>query len=278
MGSDMRIQHNLSAIFAQRQVGITNMALDRSLEKLSSGYRINHAADDAAGLAISEKLRTQVSGLEQGSRNIQDGISLIQTAEGGLEEIHSILQRMRTLAVQSANDTNTDSDRALIQVEVGQLLAEINRMQTTVVFNTKQLLTGAYATGTGNIVLHAGANQNQALNVNIGSMSATGLGITALSIATQAGSETAIGLLDTAINDVSRNRADLGAVQNRLEHAFNFSRIAMENMQASESRIRDVDMALELTSFTKNQILLQAGNAMLAQANLKGQNILQLFK
>ncbi len=275
---DMRIQHNISALFAHRQLGITNLRLDKSLEKLSSGYRINHAADDAAGLAISEKLRTQVAGLEQASRNVQDGISLIQTAEGGLEELHLILQRVRTLAIQSANDTNTASDRQLIQVEVNQLMSEINRMQTTVVFNTKQLLTGAYATGVGSIALHAGANQNQVLSVNIGSMSTTGLGINGLSIATQAGAETAIGLLSNAINEVSSNRADLGAIQNRLEHTYNFIRTAMENMQASESRIRDVDMAMEMTNYTKNQILLQAGNAMLAQANTRPSNLLALFQ
>ena len=174
MGSDMRIQHNLPALFAHRQLNLTNMRMDKSLEKLSSGYRINHAADDAAGLAISEKMRTQVQGLEQSSRNVQDGISLIQTAEGGLEELHLVLQRMRTLAIQSANDTNTASDRALIQVEVTQLMAEINRMQTTVVFNTKQLLTGSYATGTGSIALHVGANANQVLGINIEAMSSTG--------------------------------------------------------------------------------------------------------
>lgn len=272
-----RIQTNLPALFAHRQVNLTNQSMEKSLEKLSSGYRINHAADDAAGLAISEKLRTQSNGLEQASRNIQDGISLIQTAEGGMEELHLILQRMRTLAIQSANDTNTASDRALIQVEVSQLLSEIGRMQTTVVFNGKQLLTGAYESGTGNIVLHAGAGANQTLNVNIGSMSTTGLGINAISVATQAGAETAITSLSTAINSVSSDRATLGAIQNRLEHTYNFVRVAQENMQASESRIRDVDMAAEMVNYTKGQILSQAGMAMLSQANLSSRNVLSLF-
>jgi len=274
----MIVQHNLSATFASHQLNITNDRLQKSLEKLSSGYRINHAADDAAGLAISEKLRTQVSGLEQAARNVQDGISLIQTAEGGMEELHLILQRMRTLAIQSANDTNTASDRALIQVEVSQLLSEINRMQTTVVFNTKQLLTGSYATGVGSVALHAGANASQVLAVHIGSMSTTGLGINGLNIATQTGSESAITLLSNAINTVSRNRAELGAVQNRLEHTYNFVNTAMENMEASESRIRDVDMASEMTDYTAAQILQQAGTAMLSQANSKASNVLTLFQ
>ncbi len=290
MASGMFVQHNLSATFAHRQLTITNLRLDKSLEKLSSGYRINHAADDAAGLAISEKLRTQVKGLEQAARNTMDGISLIQTAEGGLEELHLILQRMRTLAIQSANDTLTTSDRQLLQVEVDQLLQEINRMQTTVVFNTRRLLTGDYAVGIGSIQLHVGANMNQVLGLHIGSMSTTGLGINGLiwknnagvvqgvGMTTRIGAESAIGLISAAIDNVSSNRADLGAKQNRLEHTYNFIRTAMENMQASEARIRDTDMAEELTNFTKTQILLQAGNAMLAQANLKTQSVLQLLQ
>ena len=302
MASGMFIQHNLSAIFAHRQLTITNGALDRSLEKLSSGYRINHASDDAAGLAISEKLRTQVSGLEQSSRNVQDGISLIQTAEGGLEELTLILQRMRTLAIQASNDTLTGSDRALLQVEVDQLLQEIDRMQTTVVFNTRQLLTGLPAptgepaSSAGSIQLHVGANQDQTLSVVIQAMSLQGLGVDELrsegmetfdgplvgagtaAMTTRAGSELAIGLLSAAIDQVSSARADLGAKQNRLEHTYQFTRVSMENMQASESRIRDTDMAEELTKFTKTQILMQAGNAMLSQANLKTQSVLQLLK
>ncbi len=290
MSSGMYVQHNLSAIFAHRQLTITNGSLDKSLEKLSSGYRINHAADDAAGLAISEKLRTQVSGLEQAARNTMDGISLIQTAEGGLEELHLILQRMRTLAIEAANDTLTTSDRELLQVEVDQLLEEIDRMQTTVVFNTRRLLTGAYSTGIGSIQLHVGANAGQVLGLHIGSMSTTGMGIDGLmwkddtgavigtGMTTRTGAESAIAILSTAINMVSSNRADLGAKQNRLEHTYNFINTATENMQASESRIRDTDMASELTKFTKTQILLQAGTAMLSQANLKTQSVLQLLQ
>jgi len=221
-----------------------------------------------------------------------DGISLIQTAEGGLEELSLILQRMRTLAIQAANDTLTSSDRSLLQVEVDQLLQEIDRMQTTVVFNTRQLLTGAYDIGVGSIALHVGANMNQTLALNIGSMSTTGLGINNLtwkdpdgnvvagnaSMLDRLDAEAAIGLLSTAINAVSSARADLGAKQNRLEHTYQFTRVSMENMQASESRIRDTDMAEELTKFTKTQILMQAGNAMLSQANLKTQSVLQLLK
>jgi len=278
MGSGMRVQHNLVAIFAHRQLAKTHIKVENSLEKLSSGYRINHAADDAAGLEISEKLRTQVNGLGQAARNIQDGISLIQTAEGGLEELHQIAQRLRKLAVQSANGTNTDQDRQLIQLEVEQLLAEVDRMQTTVVFNTKQLLSGEFASGVGQLMLHDGANQNQSLAVNIGSMSTTGLGINGLSLTTFQGAEDAIGTLDTALDRISDTRTALGAAQVKLEHSFNFVKIAEENMQASESRIRDVDMASEMTNFTKNQILLQATNAMLAQANLRPSNLLALFQ
>lgn len=278
MSSDMRIQHNLPALFAHRQLNITSRNLDRSLERLSSGYRINNAADDAAGLAISEKLRTQVAGLEQAARNVQDGISLIQTAEGGLQELHLILQRLRTLAIQSANDTNTNSDRAMIQVEVSQLMAEINRMQTTVVFNTKSLLTGQYASGVGSLAIHSGANEGQTVSLNIGSMSTTSLGIGGMDISTRLGAESAIGTLSAAVDVVSSNRADLGAKQNRLEHSYNFIKISMENMTAAESRIRDADMAMEMTNFTKNQILQQAGTAMLAQANTRPSNLLSLFR
>jgi len=272
----LRIQTNLPALFAHRQVNLTQQKLEKSLEKLSSGFRINHAADDAAGLAISERLRTQVHGLNQASRNIQDGISLIQTAEGGLEELHLMMQRMRTLAIQSSNDTNTSADRTLIQKEVTQLIAEVDRMQTTVVFNTKQLLTGDF-TSSNPLKLHVGANQAQSLDMTLTSMSTTGLGVNALSIETQANAEAAIATLDTAIDRISSNRADLGAIQNRLEHTFNFVKIAEENMMASESRIRDVDMATEMVNYTKNQILSQAGMAMLSQANLGAQTVLALF-
>ncbi|HNW92016.1 MAG TPA: flagellin [bacterium] len=272
-----RIQTNTSAMYANRQLNIINTQMEGALEKLSSGYRINHAADDAAGLAISEKLRTQVNGLDQAARNVQDGISLIQTAEGGMEELHLMLQRMRTLAIQSANDTNTASDRALIQTEVTQLLQEVNRMQTTVVFNGKQLLSGSYASGTGNVTLHVGADASQTLAMNIGSMSTTGLGINAINISTQSGAETAITSLTAAINTVSTNRANLGAMQNRLEHTYNFVQVAEENMSASESRIRDVDMAAEMVDYTKYQVLTQAATAMLSQANTRSGDVLALF-
>ncbi len=289
MESGLRIQHNVSAMYAHRQLTLTNFRINSSLEKLSSGYRINRAADDAAGLAISEKLRTQINGLDQASRNIQDGISLIQTAESGLEELHSILQRMRVLAVQSANDTLIDSDREFIQLEITQLLCEIDRMQTGVQFNTKYLLNGSYgidrATGNpGSLVFHVGANINQTYSVHISSFSTTGMnidtlgdGTTAFTVATRAEAESAIALLSSAINQISEQRAQLGAIQNRLEHTYNFVLIAKENLQSAESRIRDVDLAAEMVNFTKEQILMQAGQAMLTQANLRPQSVLQML-
>ncbi|HPN29858.1 MAG TPA: flagellin [bacterium] len=296
MESGLRIQHNVSAMYAHRQLTLTNFRINNSMEKLSSGYRINRAADDAAGLAISEKLRTQINGLDQASRNIQDSISLIQTAESGLEELHSILQRMRTLAVQSSNDTLIDSDRAFIQLEITQLLCEIDRMQTGVQFNTKLLLTGVYgnpasvdpstgASGPASLIFHVGANMNQTFSVTISSFSTTGMnidtlgdGTTGFTVATRAQAESAIGLLSAAINQISEQRAQLGAVQNRLEHTFNFVLIAKENLQSAESRIRDVDLAAEMVTFTKEQIMMQAGQAMLSQANLRPQNVLQMLQ
>ncbi|HPN31411.1 MAG TPA: flagellin [bacterium] len=295
MESGLRIMHNVSAMYAHRQLSLTNFRINNSMEKLSSGYRINRAADDAAGLAISEKLRTQINGLDQASRNIQDSISLIQTAESGLEELHSILQRMRTLAVQSSNDTLIDSDRAFIQLEITQLLSEIDRMQTGVQFNTKLLLTGVYGVptsvdpstgqpGPASLIFHVGANMNQTFSATIGSFSTTGMGINTLakglgsSVETRAKAESAIGLLSAAINQVSEQRAKLGAIQNRLEHTYNFVLIAKENLQTAESRIRDVDLAAEMVNFTKEQIMMQAGQAMLSQANMRPQNVLQMLQ
>jgi len=282
--------HNVSAMYAHRQLSLTNLRINSSLEKLSSGYRINRAADDAAGLAISEKLRTQIYGLDQASRNIQDSISLIQTAESGLEELHSILQRMRILAVQSANDTLIDSDRNFIQLEITQLLCEIDRMQTGVQFNTKYLLSGDYITpptagGPGSLIFHVGANMNQTFSVQISSFSTTGLnidtlsdGITPFTVGTRENAESAIGLLSSAINEISRQRAVLGAVQNRLEHTYNFVLIEKENLQTAESRIRDVDLASEMVNFTKEQILMQAGQSMLSQANVQPGTVLSMLK
>ncbi len=290
MPAGLRIMTNLQAMYTHRQLGITNFRINNSMKKLSSGYRINHAADDAAGLAVSEKFRTQIKGLEQSAKNTQDGISMIQTAEGGLEELHSMLQRMRVLSIQASNDTLTTSDRALIQLEIDQLLSEIDRMQTSVEFNTKPLLTGNYWTvGTdnqlapGSLAFHVGANKNQIISVRIQTFSTTGLGINSMgtgsgsAVTSLAGANSSIQLLSTAINIVSSQRAVLGSFQNRLEHSYNFINISKENQIAAESRIRDVDMASEMVKFTKDSILAQAGQAMLVQANMKPQSVLQLF-
>lgn len=268
----MIINHNISALNAWRNLNITDSSMDKSLEKLSSGLRINRAADDAAGLAISEKMRGQISGLNQAVRNAQDGISLIQTAEGALNETHAILQRMRELAVQAANDTNTDADRAQIQAEITQLISEINRIGNTTQFNTKSLLTG-----TLNATFQIGANEGQTLSLKISDMRASALQVNGISLSTRGGASTAITTIDKAISMVSTQRAKLGAVQNRLEHTIANLSVASENLTAAESRIRDVDMAQEMANFTKEQILQQAGTAMLAQANQKPQAVLKLL-
>jgi len=287
MPNGLRIMTNLEAIYAHRQLSITNFRINKSMEKLSSGYRINHAADDAAGLAVSEKFRTQIRGLEQAAKNVQDGISMIQTAEGGLEELHEMLHRMRVLSIQAANETLTTSDRALIQLEIDQLLSEIDRMQTSVNFNTLKLLTGSgWTDGTsnfGSFTFHVGSNYTQTLSVIVQSFSTSALNINIIgtnqtsALTSRAGANSAIALLSTAINRVSSQRAVLGAFQNRLEHTYNFINISRENQIAAESRIRDTDMAAEMVSYTKDQILAQASQAMLVQANLKPQSVLQLF-
>ncbi|WP_020155004.1 flagellin Hag [Caldibacillus debilis] len=278
----MRINHNISALNTYRQLSFNNTQTAKNLEKLSSGYRINRAGDDAAGLAISEKMRGQIRGLEMATKNAQDGISLIQTAEGALNETHAILQRIRELAVQAANDTNTDNDRKELQKEVDQLIAEIDRIADTTQFNTKNLLNGS---GTG-IVFHIGANSAQSVTLDISSMKAKALGLQTsgasglqnLKIDTQADADAAISTIDTAIDTVSSERAKLGAMQNRLEHTINNLGTAAENLTAAESRIRDVDMAKEMMEFTKNSILTQAAQAMLAQANQLPQGVLQLLR
>jgi len=283
--SGLRIINNVSAWNAHRNLTNTNIRINKSMEKLSSGYRINRAGDDAAGLAVSEKFRTQIYGLDQAQRNAQDAISMIQTAEAGLHELHSILQRMRVLAVQASNDTLTDSDRSLIQLEITQLLCEIDRMQTCVQFNTKELLTGTYTTGgsVGSLVFQVGANKTQTFSVQIGIFSTTAMGINVLAtgqgsaLTTRNGAESAIGLLTSAIDRISRQRAELGAIQNRLEHTYNFIGISKENQQAAESRIRDVDFAAEMVNYTKEQILMQASQAMLTQANMRPQIVLQML-
>lgn len=269
----MRIVNNMMAMNAHRQLSINQGGVGKSIEKLSSGLRINRAGDDAAGLAISEKMRGQIRGLRQASRNAQDGISLIQTAEGALNESHAILQRMRELAVQSATDTNTDDDRAELQKEVGELLEELDRIANNTEFNTETLLDGDFA----DKVIHIGANSGQALEVTIGDMTASGLGVDGLDISDQTGADGAIDTIDEAIETLSGQRAQLGAWQNRLEHTIANLDNAAENLQAAESRIRDVDMAHEMMAFTKYQILQQASTAMLAQANLAPQSVLQLL-
>jgi flagellin len=281
----MRINHNISALNTYRQLTINNTAGNKSLEKLSSGYRINRAGDDAAGLAISEKMRGQIRGLNQAERNSQDAISLIQTAEGALNETHSILQRMRELAVQAASDTNTskvdtvEGDRDEIQKEIEQLLEEIDRIAEDTEFNTMTLLDGSY--GTTALTFQVGANADQEVTLNIGNMSATsGLELTTanVNLSTQVSASAAITTIDTAIRKVSSERAKLGAVQNRLEHTINNINTTSENLTASESRVRDVDMAKEMMEFTKNSILQQAATAMLAQANQQPQGVLQLLQ
>jgi len=277
-GMKMRINHNISALNTYRQLSINNSMAAKSLEKLSSGYRINRAGDGAAGLAISEKMRGQIRGLEMASKNAQDGISLIQTAEGALNETHSILQRMRELAVQAANDTNTDPDRTALQDEVDQLLAEIDRIANNTEFNTQKLLNGSLS-GSGNgLIFHIGANSGQSIELNISAMTASGLGVNGIKIDTQSGADSAITTIQTAIDKVSEERAKLGAVQNRLEHTINNLGTASENLTAAESRIRDVDMAKEMMEFTKLNILQQAATAMLAQANMQPQMVLQLLQ
>lgn len=270
----MIINHNISAMNTYRQLTINNSAQAKSLEKLSSGYRINRAGDDAAGLAISEKMRGQIRGLDMAQKNAQDGISLIQTAEGALNETHSILQRMRELAVQSANGTNTDNDRAEIQKEVAQLTSEVDRIASQTQFNTKNLLTGSVS----GLTFHIGANSSQNISLTITSVAASSLGISGISVSSQTSANSAISVIDSAINAVSSRRAKLGALQNRLEHTINNLGTSSENLSAAESRIRDVDMAKEMMAFTKNNILQQAATAMLAQANQAPQGVLQLLR
>jgi len=274
----MRINHNISALNTYRQLANNQNIGNKSLEKLSSGFRINRAGDDAAGLAISEKMRGQIRGLDMAAKNAQDGISLIQTAEGALNETHSILQRMRELAVQSASDTNVGEDRAALQAEVTALIAEIDRIANNTEFNTQKLLNGDFSGA--NKVIHIGANSGQSVNINIANMQAANLGsggVAGVSISTQSGANTAITTIDNAIKAVSDERASLGALQNRLEHTINNLGTSSENLTAAESRIRDVDMAKEMMEFTKMSILTQAATAMLAQANQQPQSVLQLL-
>ena len=276
----MRINNNLMAMNAHRQLGITNNSSSKSMEKLSSGYRINRAGDDAAGLSISEKMRAQVRGLNMASRNAQDAISMIQTAEGALNETHAILQRMRELAVQAANDTNVAVDRKAVADELTTLIAEINRISDTTTFNEKKLLNGSLATSASAANFQIGADCGVAMTLTIATMNATALtiGSVASCVSSYADATATIGTIDTAIKAVSAERSKLGANQNRLEHTIKNLDNASENIQASESRIRDVDIAKEMMEFTKNNILQQAAQAMLAQANQAPQGVLQLLR
>lgn len=290
----MIINHNMSAMFAHRQQKFNVLDTEGNIEKLSSGMRINRAGDDASGLAVSEKMRAQVRGLQRAERNTADGISLIQTTEGYLQQTQDILQRVRELSVQASNGIYSDEDRMQIQVEVSQLVSEVNRIASHAQFNGMNLLTGRFAAETGTNVVtasmwfHIGANMDQREQVFIGTMTAQALGIqstdglahtaTFISLSTPDRANAAIGVLDEALKTVSKQRADLGAYQNRLDYARQGLSVGAENLQAAESRIRDTDMAEEMVKFVRNQILNQTSNAMLAQANQQPQMVLQLLQ
>lgn len=277
----MIINHNLSAMFANRQLGMVDHSVQKDIEHLSSGLRINTAGDDASGLAVSENLRSQIRGLNQANQNIQLGISFIQTTEGYLQETTDILQRLRELAVQSANGIYSRSDRQMIQVEVSQLVDEVNRIASSAQFNGLNMLTGRFANGATNVMqLQVGANMDQNKRIYIGTMTATALGLTGsqgVNIATPEDANRTIGVVDQALTRVSLQRANLGAYQNRFQMATRGISTAAENLQAAESQIRDLNMASEMVSYVKDQILSQAATAMLAQANASAKSVLQLF-
>ena len=270
----MVVQHNMSALNANRQLGVTTKNLSKTTEKLSSGYKINRAADDAAGLSISEKMRSQIKGLNKASANAQDGISLVQTAEGALNEAHSILQRMNELATQAANDTNTSVDRTAIQKEVDALGSELNRIASTTQFNTQNLLDGNF-TGKN---LQVGATEGQAITITIATMSGDALSVTGLDVTSFAAAGSAMTKVQAAISEISTQRSALGAIQNRLEHTVNNLDNVAENTQAAESRIRDADMASEMVQYSATNIIQQAGQSMLSQANTQTQGVLSLLQ
>lgn len=275
----MVVQHNLTAANTNRQLGITTSGLQKSTEKLSSGYKINRAADDAAGLSISEKMRNQIRGLNKASDNAQDGISLVQTAEGALNEVHSMLQRMSELSVQAANGTNDTTDRSSINDEIQQLKTEIKRVGSTTQFNKMNILDGTFSTH-ANKLLQVGANANQTIVIDIDALqSVVGSSLASnLKTETATNAQSAIGVVQNSIERLSKLRSKLGAVQNRLEHTVaNLDNIS-ENTQSSESRIRDTDMAEEMVQYSKNNILQQAGQSMLAQANQANQGVLSLLQ
>jgi flagellin len=285
----MIINHNLSAMFADRALNVTQVYLTKNMEKLSSGLRINRAGDDASGLAVSEKLRSQIRGLNQASTNAQNGISFIQTSEGYLQESQDILQRLRELSVQAANGIYSDEDRMYIQVEVSQLVDELDRIASHAQFNGMNMLTGRFARvigdniATASMWFHIGANMDQREQVYIGTMTSKGLGIRQMddsfvTLQTPDDANRTIGLCDAALKIVNKQRADLGAYQNRLEHAVRGLDVGAENLQASESRIRDTNMANQMVDYVRDQILNQAGTAMLAQANQRSTSVLSLLQ
>ena len=286
----MVINHNMSAMYSQRSTNLTNVAAQKNMEKLSSGLKINRAGDDASGLAVSEKMRSQIRGLNKASENAQNGLSFIQTTEGYLQETTDIIQRIRELAVQSSNGIYTEEDRMQIQVEVSQLVAEVDRIASQAQFNGLNMLTGRFAREEGtnavtaSMWFHIGANMDQRMQVYIGTMTATALNLrnlgdeTIMSLESPAEANRAIGTLDEALKKLNKQRADLGGYYNRLEHAIRGIDVAAENLQSAESRIRDTDMAKEMVDFTKNQVLQQSGMAILAQANQSTQNVLSLLR
>ena len=269
----MYINTNVAAINAHRNLSYNNTIMGKTMEKLASGYRINRAADDAAGLAISEKMRFQINGYRQAIRNAQDGISLIQTAEGALTEVHAMLQRMNVLANQAANGTYDDTDRDQLQKEVTQLIGEINRIAQNTNFNGITLLDGSTTT----ITFQIGVKSTETLEASLAAMDASTLQIDGIDISDQAGAQAALASIEAAINMVSDQRAAFGAIQNRLEHTINNLGVTAENLSAAESRVRNADMAQEMTEFTRYQILVQAGTAMLAHANAVPQSVLKLL-
>jgi flagellin len=264
----------MSAFNTNRQLGVTTSALSKSTEKLSSGYKINRAADDAAGLSISEKMRSQIRGLNKASSNAQDGVSLVQTAEGALNETHSILQRMNELATQAANDTNTSVDRDAIKAEIDQLTSEVDRIRSTTQFNTMNLLDGSFTSKN----LQVGSLCGQSIQISISNMDASSLGIKSLGVSSFSSAGKAMSAIQGAIDKVSKQRSALGAIQNRLEHTLNNLDTTSENTQSAESRIRDTDMASEMVQYSATSIIQQAGQSMLAQANSQTQGVLSLIQ
>jgi flagellin len=282
-GNIMRVNHNMSAIFANRQIQEISLQLDKSIERLASGQTINRAGDDASGLAVSEKMRTQINGLFQAERNAQNGLSFIQVAEGSLQQINDILQRIRMLSIQSANGIYSDADRQQVQLEVSSLIDEVDRISTSAEFNRMKMLTGVFARGsrTGSMFFHVGPNANQRIQAFISTMNGSALNLidggNKRTISTIGTANSMIGFVDRALDRLNRQRAELGAYYNRMENTITALSLSYENMLAADARIRDADMASEMVEFTKNQVLMKSGTAMLAQANTKPQLVLKLL-